>query len=93
MQKITIAKNSIDEALARRVHDAARDGDLSLLQSVPGSRPEAVEIENADGEAPLVTAAAQGNTASVKLLLENGGFCKPDDPQRGDGVPGTSVRQ
>ncbi len=59
-------------AAAHNVHDAARDDDLSFLRSVLSSRPDAVEIENADGEAPLVTAAALGNTAAVKLLLEHG---------------------
>ena len=60
------------ESLADRVHGAADRNDVSSLRSLLAEHPDAIEIENDDGEAPLVAAAVEGSTAAVKLLLELG---------------------
>ena len=60
------------EPLAARIHEAAGDNEVAQLRSILADQPEAVEIENEHGEAPLVTAAVEGSTDCVKLLLAHG---------------------
>ena len=62
----------MNEPLGIRIHQAAHDNDGSSLRLLLANHPEAVGIENVHGEAPLVTAAVEGSTNCVKLLLENG---------------------
>lgn len=62
----------MDKTLGKRIHKAARENNVAFLRSTLAAHPEAVDIENADGEAPLVTAAVEGHTKSVQLLLKKG---------------------
>lgn len=66
----------MDKALAIAIHEAAKADDERSIRSLLVDHPGAVEIENEHGEAPLVTAAVEGSSSCVRVLLEYG--AKPD---------------
>lgn len=54
------------------VFDAAREGDVMLLQEIVKENPELVNAQNEQGYTPLILAAYNGQLEMVKALIKNG---------------------
>lgn len=56
----------------QNVFDAAREGDVMLLQEMVKENPELVNAQNEQGYTPLILAAYNGQLEMVKALIKNG---------------------
>lgn len=70
-------------AFAAQIHTAAADGDTAMVEKLIKAQPDLVNLKDNDGATPLHHAAAKGQLAVVKLLIDN----KADvNAQKNDGV-------
>lgn len=57
---------------ATELCEAARDGDLSIVEKLLGADPKSVDVRDENGRTPLHWACQSGHTPVVKYLLEHG---------------------
>ncbi|MEN6355480.1 MAG: ankyrin repeat domain-containing protein [Armatimonadota bacterium] len=70
-------------AFAAEIHTASATGDIATVEKLIKAQPDLVNLKDDDGATPLHHAAAKGQLAVVKLLIDN----KADvNAQKKDGV-------
>ena len=54
------------------IHDAARTGDLDVIETLTGDHPALVHDKDEQNDTPLHIAAREGRLDAAKLLIEKG---------------------
>lgn len=66
-------------ASATSLHDAAEAGDLKQVTELLAAHPDWVDLEDEEGETPLMEAAEEGRLEVVQLLLSKGAAINHQD--------------